>query len=102
MKTLEDRIEYTLDKIRPYMKREGGDIKIDHYDKKDGTLYVELLGACNGCYLAPSDIKDSVEVLLMNEIPQITNVKLVGKQNNPGFRSLLEQVRHPISEQQKK
>ncbi len=98
MKTLEDRIQYTLDKIRPYMQSEGGDIKIDHYDKTDGTLYVELLGACNGCSLAPSDIKDSVEGILMNEIPQITSVKLAGNKNEDGYRSLLSQIRHPIKE----
>jgi Fe-S cluster biogenesis protein NfuA len=101
MKTLEDRIEYTLDKIRPYMQSEGGDIKIDHYDKEDGTLYVTLIGACDGCSLAPSDIKDSVETILMNEIPQITNVKLTGKHSDDGFRSLMSQIRHPIKDRQK-
>lgn len=95
MKTLEDRIEYTLNKVRPYMQSEGGDIQIDHYDKTDGTLYVRLIGACDGCSMAPSDIKDSVEVILMNEIPQITKVKLVGKHNDDGFRSLMSQMRHP-------
>lgn len=102
MKTLEDRIEYSLNKIRPFLKREGGDIKIDHYDKNDGTLYVEMIGACNGCYLAASDISDSIEVLLMNEIPQITSVKLIGSQANEGFRSLMNQIRHPIKEQKEK
>lgn len=103
MKTLIDRIEFSLNKLRPFMQREGGDIKIDHYDQETGILYVEMIGACNGCTLASTDISDSVEVLLMNEIPQITGVKLVGKGSNPEYRSLQQQLLHPqtIKERQK-
>lgn len=103
MKTLEDRIEYSLNKLRPYMMSEGGDVKIDHYDKETGTLYVEMVGACKGCFLAATDISDSVEVLLTREIPEVVSVRLVGKDSNPGFRSLNQQLRHPHSiEEQKK
>lgn len=102
MRTLNDRIEYTLNKIRPYLKQEGGDVEIDHYDKDTGILYIRMVGACNGCYLAPSDISDSIEGLLMNEIPQITAVRLADRKDD-GYRSLLEQLHHPrsIKERQK-
>lgn len=103
MRTLTDRIEYTLNKIRPFLKNEGGDIKIDHYDSETGILYVEMVGACNGCSLATTDISDSIEGIVMNEIPQVTAVKLSGKNANPGYRSLQQQINHPrtILEQQK-
>lgn len=104
MRTLEDRIEYTLNKIRPYLMNEGGNIEIDHYEKETGILYVRMIGACAGCGLAPSDVSDSIAVLLMNEIPQITAVELVGKGANPGFRSLQQQLMNPrtISQQMEK
>lgn len=94
MRTLEDRIEYSLNKLRPYLKREGGDIKIDHYEKETGILYVDMIGACKGCAFATSDISDSIEVLLMQEIPQITAVKLINPFDD-GYRTLQQQLLHP-------
>ena len=103
MRTLEDRIQYTLNKIRPYLVREGGDISIDHYDYKTGFLYVKMIGACQGCALATSDISDSIEGLVMQEVPEVTGVRLVGHEADYGFRSFQQQLRHPhpIAEQQK-
>jgi Fe-S cluster biogenesis protein NfuA len=101
MRTLLDRIEFSLNKLRPYLKREGGDIQIDHYDKATGILYVEMLGACKGCAFATSDITDFVEVLLMQEIPQITAVKLINAIDD-GFRSLQQQLLHPKTIQKQK
>ncbi len=102
MRTLEDRIEYTLNKIRPYLMNEGGNIEIDHYDKETGILYVKMIGACAGCGLAPTDVSDSIAVILMNEIPQITAVELAGKGANPGFRSLQQQMMNPRTIAQQK
>ncbi|MDD6240075.1 MAG: NifU family protein [Eubacteriales bacterium] len=102
MRTLEDRIQYTLDKIRPYLVREGGDITIDRYDYKTGILYVKMVGACQGCALATSDISDSIEALVMQEVPEVTGVRLAGKEADYAFRSFQQQLRHPhtIKEQQ--
>ena len=41
---LDRQIEAVLDKIRPFMQREGGDIT--YIGEKDGTVYVEMTGAC--------------------------------------------------------
>lgn len=103
MRTLEDRIQYTLNKIRPYLVREGGDITIDHYDGRTGILYVRMVGACQGCALATSDISDSIEGLVMQEIPEVTGVRLTGKEADYAFRSFQQQLRHPhaIAEQQR-
>ena len=49
--TLEEKVIYTLNKIRPYIQGDGGDVAFDRIDD-DGVVYVNLLGACVGCGFA--------------------------------------------------
>ncbi len=86
------RIEEVLEKIRPFLAREGGDIKLDHFDMETGICYVDMIGACQGCMLAASDVSDSIEIMLMDEIPEITHVQLVNAQPEDAYESLLKQL----------
>lgn len=63
----------TLDKIRPFLRRDGGDI--DLVGIRDGIVYVAMVGACEGCSLAGEDISSGVEIILMEEVPGIIGVK---------------------------
>ena len=44
---IEEQIEMTLDKIRPFIQRDGGDVTFDSFE--DGIVYLNFLGACEGC-----------------------------------------------------
>lgn len=66
--TLEERIIESLDKIRPYIQRDGGDMEFVSVDE-NGVVTVKLLGACIGCGLIDYTLKGGVEALLMDEIP---------------------------------
>lgn len=84
---LDRQIEAVLDKIRPFMKREGGDIT--YIGEKDGTVYVEMGGACQGCMYADADISAGVEIIVMEEVPGI--VRVVNDPNPPS--AVLDQYR---------
>lgn len=71
--TLEQKIIKTLDRIRPYIQRDGGDMEFVSVDDK-GVVTVKLLGACVGCSLIDYTLKGGVEALLMDEIPEVTEV----------------------------
>ncbi|QIK69327.1 NifU family protein [Erysipelothrix sp. HDW6C] len=71
--TLEERIVRSLDKIRPYIQRDGGDMEFVSVDDK-GIVTVRLLGACIGCGLIDYTLKGGVEALLMDEIPEVNGV----------------------------
>ena len=43
---------------------------------EDGVVYVTLHGACQDCAFANNDIKDLVEVILQEEVPGVTEVRL--------------------------
>ena len=64
----------TLDKIRHFLRKDGGDCEFVAF--KDGIVYVEMQGACNGCAYANSDIKELVEVILQEEVPGVVEVRL--------------------------
>lgn len=66
-------IEATLDKIRPFLKRDGGDIEFIGF--RDGVVYVTMVGACQGCSFAQDDISAGVEIILMEEVPGVIAVR---------------------------
>lgn len=71
----EKLIVATLDKIRHFLQKDGGDIIFDSF--KDGIVYVKMIGACQDCMFANNDIKDLVEVILQEEVPGVVEVRLV-------------------------
>ena len=71
--TLEERIIQSLDKIRPYIQRDGGDMEFVGVSDK-GVVTVRLLGACIGCGLIDYTLRGGVEALLMDEIEEVTGV----------------------------
>ena len=74
MDDTEKLIISTLDKIRHFLRKDGGDCEFVSF--KDGIVYVKMIGACQGCSYAYSDIKELVEVILQEEVPGVVEVRL--------------------------
>ena len=69
---IEEKIKQELDKIRPYLYNDGGDIEFVSFD--NGVVHVKLTGACAGCSLIDYTLKDGIEEILTSEIPEVTSV----------------------------
>lgn len=76
-----DQIETIIDKIRPYLNGEGGDLEFLGY--KDGIVYVKMLGACADCGMMDVTLTDGIQEMLMEEIPEVTGVRNILDENNP-------------------
>lgn len=63
----------TLDKIRHFLQKDGGDVEFVSYS--DGVVYVRMQGACDGCAYASADIKELIEVILQEEVPGVLEVR---------------------------
>jgi len=72
---MQDRVEGILDKIRPALVRDGGNVELINVN--DGTVEVKLTGACNGCPMATMTLKMVIERLLKQEIPEVKEVVAV-------------------------
>ena len=71
-KDVEVKIKEVLDKIRPYLQNDGGDVEFKRYE--NGVVYVSLIGACSNCPMAVMTLQDGVESALVSEIPEVIKV----------------------------
>jgi len=70
---IEQRIKDTIQKVRPYLVADGGDIELKEITD-DLTVKVELQGACGTCPFSLFTLKNGVEQALKKEIPEIKEV----------------------------
>ena len=69
-----ERIEKTINKIRPYIQADGGDVQLVDY--QDGVVTVRVLGACAGCMSLDVTLTEGIQAILMDEVPEVTGVKM--------------------------
>ena len=73
MEDIKKRVEGALEKIRPYLVADGGNIElVDITD--DMVVKVQLTGACNGCPFSMQTMKAGVEMAVKNEVPEVKEV----------------------------
>lgn len=68
-------VKKVIRKLRPYLNQDGGDLEF--VDFKDGVVYIKLLGACMGCSSSDDTIKNSIEAMLLEEVPYVIGVEKV-------------------------
>ncbi len=69
---MKERVEEVLDKIRPSLVADGGNVEL--VEVKDGVVNVKLTGACAGCPMSTMTLKNGIEQILRQEIPEIKEV----------------------------
>lgn len=77
---MEDTVELikaTIEKVRPFINRDGGDIEF--VDFIDGIVYVNMKGACQDCIMIDSTLSDGIEIILQEEVPGVIGVKLASE-----------------------
>ena len=70
---IELRIRAIIDKVRPFLLNDGGNLEFVKFE--DGIVYVKLLGACEDCPMLDVTLKDGIEELIINEIPEVKEVR---------------------------
>lgn len=65
-------VEKLINKVRPYIQRDGGNIEIINIE--DGVVYVKMSGACDGCVAIDVTLKDGIENMLLENVPGIIAV----------------------------
>jgi Fe-S cluster biogenesis protein NfuA len=72
---MKERIEKALDKIRPSLMADGGNVEL--VEVEGDLVKVKLTGACGGCPMSQMTLKMGIERLLKKEIPEIKEVVAV-------------------------
>ncbi len=73
---LEQKIEKALDRVRPYLRADGGDVKMRQF-RPDGILEVRWEGTCRICPMSVLTLRAGVERVIMNDIPEVKRVEAV-------------------------
>ncbi|MDL5044451.1 NifU family protein [Oscillatoria amoena NRMC-F 0135] len=73
---LTQRIEASLDTIRPYLEADGGNVKIQQVTD-DHIVRLEFLGACGSCPMSTMTFKAGVEEAIKRAVPEIKGIEVV-------------------------
>jgi len=72
---LEERINTALNRIRPAIAADGGDVWLIRVE--NDVAYVQMLGACGGCPASHLTLKNGIEAVIREDVPEITRVEAI-------------------------
>jgi Fe-S cluster biogenesis protein NfuA len=72
---MKEKIEELLSRIRPSLQADGGDIELVSIE--DNIVKVKLKGACGSCPMSQMTLKNGVEAIIRQNIPEIKAVEAV-------------------------
>jgi Fe-S cluster biogenesis protein NfuA len=70
---MREKVEAAINKIRPMLQADGGDVEL--VDVQEGVVTVRLQGACAGCPMSQMTLKNGIEKILKEEIPEVVSVE---------------------------
>jgi Fe-S cluster biogenesis protein NfuA len=75
MENIEEKIKEVIEKIRPFLQNDGGDIEFVKFE--NGIVYVKMHGACMDCVNLDNTISDGIEMILIDEVSGVIGVEVV-------------------------
>ena len=72
---MNEKVQAALNRIRPALQADGGDAQL--IDVTDGVVKVHLSGACGGCPMSTMTLKQGIERIIRQEVPEIKEVVAV-------------------------
>ena len=70
---LEERVNRALDRIRPAIAADGGDVWLVRV--QGDVAYVQMIGACGGCAAAHLTLKNGIETVVREDVAEISRVE---------------------------
>lgn len=74
---IKERVQEALNKVRPSLQADGGDVELVDVDEEGGLVKVRLQGACAGCPMSQMTLKNGIERILKQNVPEVQRVDAV-------------------------
>jgi Fe-S cluster biogenesis protein NfuA len=74
MEALFERVNEALNQVRPYLKADGGDVRVAEITE-DKIVRLELTGACGSCPMSTMTFKAGLEEAILKAVPEIKAVE---------------------------
>ena len=72
-KDVVNKILVLIEKLKPFLISDGGNLEFIKYE--DNIVYVRMMGACKDCEMMDVTLKEGVEEIIINEIPEVKEVR---------------------------
>ena len=72
LKETERKIQEIIDKLRPFLINDGGNIEFVKYE--NNIVYIRMMGACANCQMLDITLRDGIAAAIINEIPNVKDV----------------------------
>lgn len=69
---MREKVEAALARIRPALQADGGDVEL--IDVREGVVSVKLVGACGGCPMSTMTLRNGIERILKQDVPEVKEV----------------------------
>jgi Fe-S cluster biogenesis protein NfuA len=69
-----ERVEKAMERIRPALQADGGDVSLVDVDEENGIVRVQLQGACAGCPSSQITLAMGIEKAIMEDVPEVKQV----------------------------
>jgi len=73
---MREQVQEVLNKLRPFLLRDGGDVELVDVDE-DGIVLIRLMGACGNCPSSAITLKAGIERALVTEVPGVKEIEQV-------------------------
>ncbi len=74
---MKEKVIKILDKIRPSLQADGGDIELVRVDEKEGIVDIRLKGRCVNCPMAKMTFEHGIDAAIKREIKDVKKVNLL-------------------------
>ena len=74
---MKEKVKEAMDKVRPMLQRDGGDVELVDVDEATGVVKVRLTGACKGCPMSQMTLKAGIVRFIKSEVPEVASVEAV-------------------------
>ena len=74
---MKEKVEVVLAQVRPALQADGGDVELIDVSESEGVVKLKLKGACSGCPMATITLRNGIERLLKEQIPEVKEVVAV-------------------------
>lgn len=73
---LTKKIEASLDSIRPYLKADGGNVKVSEVTP-ECVVKLEFMGTCGNCSMSTMTFKAGVEAAIKRDVPEVKGIEVI-------------------------
>jgi len=73
---MKEKVEAAIEKIRPMLQADGGNVELINVSD-DGVVQVRLQGACAGCPMSQMTLKNGIERIIKESVPEVKTVEAV-------------------------